>query len=147
MDAALITAAAAVAGSLVGGLTSFATTYLSQRHQDLRERVSRELSRREKIYTRFNGLAVDLMFDAVDHSLDEPAKLAGIMMLIGRIRLSSSERVLSAAENLLGELLASYQKPAIDRRDVVKAPDEFAKPLKTFTQACRIEREEMLRQL
>ena len=44
---AVVAGAAAVAGTLLGGLSSFATTYFTVRRQGHDERVLRDLERRE----------------------------------------------------------------------------------------------------
>jgi membrane protein YqaA with SNARE-associated domain len=53
MDPALITALAAVAGSLVGGFASFATTFFTQRYQARRDLLSKDAANREKLYSQF----------------------------------------------------------------------------------------------
>ena len=53
LDSSTVTAIAAIGGSVVGGLASFVTTYFSQRHQTRRERLFRELERREVLYGQF----------------------------------------------------------------------------------------------
>ena len=148
LDSSFVTAIAAVAGSLVGGLTSFVSSYVTQRHQGHADRVVKDLERREDLYARFDGLAAELLLDALDHSLEDPARLIGMATLTGRIRLASSKPVLEAAEAVVDELLASYQRPPIDPREVIRtAPREFLAPLVAFTAACRAERLQMLRGL
>lgn len=147
LDATAITAAAAIGGSLVGGLASFATTYLTQRHQAHTTRMSKELDRREDLYIAFNELAAELMIDALDHTLDKPARLIGLITVTGRIRLNSSDAVLAAAEAVITTILTSYDRPAMDPRQVMKAPMDFVAPLVAFTLACRTERLELLRRI
>lgn len=148
MDPAIMTAAAAVCGSLVGGLTSFASSFHTQRDAERRKRISQEVDGRDDLYTQFNQLASELLVDSIDHSLDEQAKLVGIMTLTGRIRLTSTKSVLQAAEGLIAELLASYAKPGDEGRGAIKTiPDELVRPLVTFTEACRTERETALLRL
>src|SRR5579859_7982067 len=93
-DPALITGVTAVVGTLMGGMTSFATSYLTQGRQTRTDRVLRELDRREDIYARFIELSSELALDALEHPLDHPKKLIGLSALVGRIRLASSMRVL-----------------------------------------------------
>jgi hypothetical protein len=144
----VVTAAAAVAGTLVGGLTSFATSYFVQRRQGHSERVLRDVERREDLYARFNELAGQLTLDALDHELEDPAKLVGIATLAGRIRLASSDAVLKAAESVIAHIIASYERPPVDpRKTVLHAPEDLIAPLVMFTKACRRERFEMLRGL
>jgi hypothetical protein len=148
IEPSLVTGAAAVAGTLLGGLTSFATTYFTVRRQGHDERVLRDLERREELYAKFNELGSDLTLDAIEHPLDDPRKLIGIAALAGRIRLTGSTEVLHAAEAVIDHLIETYQRPPADLRAVVRAgPHEIMAPLTTFTQACRTERERMLRKL
>lgn len=144
----LVTGAAAVAGTLLGGLASFATTYFTVRRQGHDERVLRDLDRREELYAKFNELGSNLILDAIEHPLDDPRKLIGIAALAGRIRLTGSAEVLQAAEAVIDNLIETYQRPPADLRAVVRArPHEIMAPLTAFTQACRTERERMLRKL
>ena len=148
LDPSIVTATAAVAGSLVGGLTSFVSSYVTQRHQGHADRVVKDLERREELYARFDELAAELVLDALDHTLDDPAKLIGIATLTGRIRLASSKPVLEAAEAVVDEILATYQRPPVDPREVVRtSAREFLAPLIAFTAAARAERLQMLRGL
>ena len=148
LGSAIVAGGAAVAGTLLGGLSSFATTYFTVRRQGHDERVLRDLERREELYAKFNELGSDLTLDAIEHPLDDPRKLIGIAALAGRIRLTGSAEVLQAAEAVIDHLIETYQRPPADLREVVRArPHEIMAPLTTFTQACRTERERMLRQL
>ena len=71
MDSASISALAVVGGSLLGALTSLASTWLTRQQQDRRE---------------LPGTRID--------------NLIPIYSLFGRIRLSSSETVATAAEKV-----------------------------------------------
>jgi hypothetical protein len=53
MDVAYVSALSALAGSVVGGLTSCFTTWLSQRAQAKAGQLAHDLSRREDLYTDF----------------------------------------------------------------------------------------------
>ena len=147
-DPTLITGVTAVVGTLLGGLTSFATSYLTQGRLTRADRILRELDRREDVYVRFNELASELALDAFEHPLDDPKKLIGLSALVGRIRLASSPRVLNAAEVVVDFLLETYQQPAQDALELVwRAPREVMAPLTAFTTACREERDGMLRRI
>jgi hypothetical protein len=145
---AIVAGAAAVGGTLLGGLASFATTYFTVRRQGHDERILRDLDRREELYAKFNEMASDLTVDAIEHPLDDPRKLIPIAALAGRIRLTGSAEVLQAAESVIDYLIDTYQRPPADLRDVVRAgPHKIMAPLTAFTQACRTERTKMLREL
>lgn len=145
---AIVAGGAAVSGTLLGGLSSFATTYFTVRRQGHDERILRDLERREELYAKFNELGANLTLDAIEHPLDDPRKLIGIAAVAGRIRLTASAEVLQAAEAVIDHLIETYQRPPADLKAVVRAgPHEIMAPLTAFTQACRAERERMLRQL
>ena len=148
LDSTIVTGAAAVTGTLLGGLASFASTYFTARRQGHAERILRDLERREELYGKFNELGSNLTLDALEHPLDDPRKLIGIAALAGRIRLTGSAEVLAAAEAVIDHLIESYQRPPMDLRDIIRAgPREFMAPLTAFTRACRTERQKMLRGL
>lgn len=145
---AIVAGGAAVAGTLLGGLASFLTSYFTVRRQGHDERVLRDLERREELYAKFNELGSDLTLDAIEHPLDDPRKLIGIAGLAGRIRLTGSAEVLKAAEAVIDHLIETYRLPPADLKEVLRAgPHEIMAPLTAFTQACRAERERMLRKL
>ena len=75
MDAAIITAVAAVSGSIVGGLASFATTFFTQRNQAHRDFLSRDVAHREELYSQFIKEATNLYADSLDKTLTNPATL------------------------------------------------------------------------
>jgi hypothetical protein len=67
MNAAYLPALAALAGSAVGGLTSLASAWLTQNHQDRAKRVLQDKGRRQKLYKRFIDEASKLYADALAH--------------------------------------------------------------------------------
>jgi hypothetical protein len=146
-DGSVVTGIAAVGGSLVGGLSSFATTYWAQARQLHVGRLAEELDRREELYSTFNRLAAELLLHALDHDVSEPAKLIELMTLIGRIRLTSSEGVLHAAQQVFADLIATYSNPTVDPVMAIRSPEQLVTQLVQFTTACRAEREVMRRGL
>ena len=61
---------AAFVGSAIGGLPSFASAWLTLRHQDRAKRLSREKTRRQKLYKHFIDEASKLYAEALVH--DQP---------------------------------------------------------------------------
>ena len=49
MNAAYLPALAALAGSAIGGLTSLASAWLTQKHQDRAKRIFQDKGRRQKL--------------------------------------------------------------------------------------------------
>jgi hypothetical protein len=148
IQATLITALAAVMGSLVGGLASFATTFFTQRYQARRDLLSRDAANREELYSQFIKEATNLYADSLDKTLTNPATLIGMYSLIGRIRLIGSDKVLLAAEKVADSIIVSYSRPPTKADDFYKVVHETrVDPLKEFTEACREERKSMLKSL
>jgi hypothetical protein len=140
MDPAILTASAAVLGSLAGGAASLATAWLNQKKQAKRESVQVETRKREQLYADFLTECSKLALDALDHTLDRPETLLLAYTLVNRIRLTSSDAVLHAGEAAIQEVLARYRAPNIPiekLRDMTAA--EIHDPLKAFSEACRYE--------
>jgi hypothetical protein len=148
IQSAAITALAAIAGSVVGGLASFLTTFFTQRNQAHRDLLSRDVAHREELYSQFIKEATNLYIDSLDKTLENPASLIGMYSLVGRIRLVGSDKVLAAAEKLTETIVDSYSRPPRTFEDVYKSMLEtHVDPLKEFTEACREERKSMLKSL
>ena len=147
-QSAAITALAAVAGSLVGGLASFLTTFFTQRNQAHRDLLSRDVAHREELYSQFIKEATNLYADSLDKTLTNPATLIGMYSLIGRMRLNAGDKVLLAAEKVADSIVDSYSRPPRTFDDAYKVVREgHVDPLKEFTEACREERKVMLKRL
>ena len=140
MDPAILSAAAAVLGSLAGGAASLATVWLSQKTQAKRESVQVETRKREQLYADFLTECSKLVLDALDHTLDRPETLQLVYTLVNRIRLTSSDAALHAGEAAVQEILASYRAPKIPIEKLRELPlAEIHDPLKAFSEACRYE--------
>ena len=143
MDASIITAVAALTGSLVGGLATFATTWFTHHYQATRERTAKEIAKREALYGDFINEATRVGIDAIQRDIDNLSELTQLLALINRIRLTSSDEVLVAAEAVLiqiGELYMGGNKTAREvfeeaRKQGNPTPD----PLRAFSEACRRE--------
>ena len=140
MNTNLITALAAVLGSVAGASPAIATTWISQTSQTRRELAKSEMRKRETLYGDFITEASHLIADAFDHSLDKPETLVRLYAILGRIRLVSSEAVLSAAEECCNRILDVYTKPNRTTEELIATirSDELAF-LKGFSDACRFE--------
>jgi len=140
MDPAILSASAAVLGSLAGGSASLATAWLNQKTQAKRVSVQVETRKREQLYADFLTECSKLALDALDHTLDRPETLQQAYTLVNRIRLTSCDAVLRAAEGTIQEIVATYRAPnlPIEKfREISLA--EIHDPLKAFSEACRHE--------
>ena len=140
MDANLITALAGVLGSVSGASAAIATTWISQKSQTVRERSKWETRKRETLYGDFITEASQRLANAFDHSLDSPETIVKLGALLGRIRLVSSDAVLTAAEQCFDRIVELYAKPNRTMAELVTTlhSGEF-EVLKRFSDACRVE--------
>ncbi len=140
MDGNYYTALAGLAGVAIGGLTSFGTTWVTQRTQaDAREReISR--TRRERLYTAFIEEAARLFGDALSHERDEVTDLIKLYAILARMRLTASASVIEAGEGVVMHVIRRYQEPNRSLHELrIFARDGGMDPLLPFSEACRIE--------
>ena len=136
-------ALAALGGSLVGACSSIVATFMGQRLQARWARLRAELEDREKLYGLFVEEAVHLFVDSIQQSAIDPAKIMRLYSKVARIRLTSSDRVLNAAEEVGRRLFAAYERPPRNPVELLARyanGDESLDPLREFTEACREER-------
>lgn len=147
MNPGVVTAFAAISGSIVGSFGSVVGTWISQRHQDLRDRRTRKMAAREAMYSDFIVESARLLVDALEHNVSDPQKLIPVYALLSRIRLSSSSRVLETAEEVMKNILATYSEPNITAEEIQTRAGRGEDPLRTFSNTCRIELESLERKL
>ena len=140
MDANLITASAGVLGAVSGASAAIATTWITQKSQTIRERAKSETRKHETLYGDFITEASQRLADAFDHSLDKPDTLVKLYAILGRIRLMSSDAVLTAAEECCDRVVDLYANPNRTMAEIFTTlhSGEF-ETLKRFSDACRVE--------
>ena len=140
MDAAYISALAALAGSAIGGLTSFATSWTTQQAQARTQRLAAEREARAALFGRFLDEAAKLYSDALQNRRDELTALIAIYALTNRIRLMSSPRVVEAADTVCRIIVDAYSAPNMTMEDMrANWIDRHVDPLRDFSEACRQE--------
>lgn len=140
MDPAIVSALAAVLGSLAGGSATVAAGWVTQRTQGRRELVQADIHEREKLYGEFIGECSKLLLDALYHTFDEPQKLGKPYELLNRVRLLASDEVLAEAERIVRRITDQYFEPNLspeEMRALVKT--EGGDPMRAFGEACRAE--------
>ena len=150
VDGSVIVALAALGGSLVGACSSIFGTFIGQRLQARWARLRAELEERDKLYGIFVEEAVHLFVDSVRQSANDPAKIMRLYSKVARIRLTSSDRVLGAAEEVGRRLLEAYERPPGNPVELLERyanGEESLDPLREFTEACREERAKALEQV
>lgn len=140
MEAAYISALAALSGTAIGGLTSFATSWATQQAQARAQRLAAERDARAALFGRFLDEAARLYADALQNRRDDTAALMVIYALINRIRLTSSPQVVEAADTLARIIVDAYLAPNITMEEMrANWIDRHVDPLRDFSDACRQE--------
>jgi hypothetical protein len=139
VNPAYLPALAALAGSAIGGLTSFASAWLTQHHQDRANHLLRDKARRRKVYKQFIDEASKLYADALVHDL-ELAALVSVYALVSRMRVLSSPTVIIKAEAVVRMIVETYLAPNRTNHEVHKLLSSHAiDPLRAFREECRAE--------
>ena len=147
MNLEIVGALSAVLGSAVGGSVTLATTWITQQTRSRNKVVGAEIRKRETLYGEFIVECSKLIIDALDHTLDNPDKLLQIYALQNRIRLTSSDAVVAAADRTLHRILKQYfaqnitQQQLRDELSLSLTDDQLKRDdlLKTFSEVCRNE--------
>jgi len=140
MDAAYISALAALAGTAIGGLTSFATSWTTQQAQARAQRLAAERDSRAALFGRFLDEAAKLYAEALQNRRDDITGMIGIYALTNRIRLMSSPQVVEAADTVCRIIVDTYLAPNMTLEDMrANWIDRHIDPLRDFSEACRQE--------
>ena len=145
MDSGYITALAALGGAALGGLTSFATSWITLRTQMKAQRTANSKSNRQKLYKAFIDDAAKTYGHALIHDKLETTGLIDLHALVSRMRIVSSRPVIESAVKVVKLITETYSQPN-------KSPDEIESMisngsvdlLRSFSEACREEFEQSL---
>jgi len=140
MNSVYLPALAALSGSAIGGLTSFASAWLTQHHQDRARQLLGEKARRQKLYKQFINEASKLYADALVHDEAEVSALVSVYALTGRMRVVSSCGVIEKAEAVAHMIIDTYftlNKTFSDFRELMNG--HAVHPLRAFSEECRAE--------
>ena len=138
MNPAYISAFAALAGAIIGGLTSFGTSWFTQRAQLRTAHREGERAKLGALYNDFIEEAARRLADSLTHHADDVTNLVRLYALIGRMRLVSARAVIVAAERIEANIFENYLGPnrtiqelrEVARKDGLNALTEFG-------EACR----------
>jgi hypothetical protein len=141
MDPAILSATAALVGSLVGGVSTFAAYWLTQRLQIRAQVLMKRHAEREALYAEFIVEASKRFADGWSHQAESPEVVAGLYSAIERMRLTSSDTVIVAAEGVMFDILEAYAQPDKSFDDLRRSirGDQFPNKLRVFSEACKNE--------
>ena len=109
MDVAYISALSALAGSVIGGLTSGGMTYLQQITQARSVQESQSFARREDLYRDFIVAASTAYGEALVSSTEpEIQKLVALYSMISRMRVLSAPLTAERAEKVMLTIVDTY---------------------------------------
>ncbi len=140
MDGATISALAALAGSVVGGVTALGTSWLTQQAQARAQDRAGDRAVRDALYRDFIVEASRLYGDALTHDKAEISNLVGIYAMISRMRVRSSPRIVERADRVVQAIIDTYLAPNKTFRELHEMLGSDAwDPLRGFSEACREE--------
>ena len=94
MDSAILSATSALVGSLVGGVSTLAASWLSQRGQLRAQTLVQEAVKHEALYAEFIIETSRRLAEARDHLAEGPEVVARLYSAVSRMRLTSSDEVI-----------------------------------------------------
>jgi uncharacterized protein Yka (UPF0111/DUF47 family) len=111
MEPATISALAALAGATIGGVTSFAATWLTQRTQARVQELTHSLTVREQLYKAFIKEASKLYADALVHEISDISNLVGLYAMISEMRVISARNTVENADKVARLIVNTYRAP------------------------------------
>ena len=141
MDVAYISAVSALAGSIVGGLTSGFTNWLTHRSQVRDEQYTRDRARRQELYKDFILEASKVYTGAMMSNEPDIKELIALYGMLSRIRTMSSSAIVTCAERILVETTNAYSQPnqTLPELTELLRSGTGIDPLKDFAEAVRVE--------
>jgi hypothetical protein len=140
MNAAYVSALAALAGSVIGGLTTFAAAWVTQRQQANVQVLLQEKTRRQDLYKQFIEEASKLYVDALIHDEVAILPLVSLYASINKMRVVSSANIVERADKITRTIVAAYFLPNKTLPELHAMVESGAlDPLRDFSEACRQE--------
>jgi len=141
MDTVFISAFSALAGSIVGGLTSGVTTWMSLRSQARVGHRLHHIAQRETLYRDFIIAASETYGRALLSNEPEINELVVLYGMTSRMRVVSSANVISCAEKTVEAIIDAYFSPnmtVLQIHDLIKSGEPID-PLRAFSEMAREE--------
>ena len=141
MDVAYLSALSALAGSVVGGLTSGIMALLSQRAQSRAGHLAHSLSQREDLYRDFIVAASKAYGEAIISNEPQIQDLIALYAMVSRMRALSSPQLAACAEKVMTTTIETYFAPnkTIPELHALMKNGTAVDPLKDFAEATREE--------
>ena len=111
MDIAYLSTLSALAGSVVGGLTSGVATWLSQRVQARESQLAREKARRDDLYKEFIAAASKAYGETIVSNEPNVQEFVALYAMISRMRVQSPPQTVACAEKVMRATIDAYFAP------------------------------------
>jgi hypothetical protein len=141
MNAAYVSALAALAGSVIGGLTTGVATWLTQRAQVRAGQIEHKIAQLENLFTDFIMAASKTYGEGLVTNEPKIEEIVALYAMISKMRVLSLEQTVNCAERIMYETIEAYYKPNKTIRDLhelIKSGVSID-PLKDFAEAARDE--------
>jgi hypothetical protein len=148
MNSSIVSALAALAGAITGGVTSVLASWLSQHAQATARWRAQDKLRRQELYREFIERASRCYIDALQHDKADMAALVELYVRVGRIRILSSSGTIESAERVARTIIDTYLEPNktfLELREM--ATRGSIDLLRDFSETCRAEFESLRTQL
>ena len=133
MDPAILPAASALTGSLIGGVSSLTASWLTHRRQFRAQTLIHEAVQREALYAEFIIEASKRLTEAWSRRAESPEVLAGLYSAMERMRLTSLTEVIRVAEQAVcqrvSEAYADANRTFDEVRELLRS-DDWGDPLR-----------------
>src|SRR5262245_28510983 len=138
MDTAYFSALAALSGSVIGGLTSLAASWVTQNAQARTQQIVQDKGRRQELYRSFIEEASRMYGDALMTDKPAIADLVRLYAMVSRMRVTSNPPVIQSADRVMVLIMDTYFKPNRTMRELSETlRGEHLDPLRDFSDACR----------
>jgi hypothetical protein len=140
LDSAYVSALFGLVGAIIGGLTSFSTTWLTQRDQLRDKHLESARAKREQLFNDFITEATRRFADALTHQADDITSMVQLYALAARMRMVASRKVVDAAENIMAAIEERYRAPNLTLREFRQLSERGElNVFLEFSEACRHE--------
>jgi hypothetical protein len=143
MNIAYLTALSALAGSVVGGLATGITTWLSLRSAARAGRLATELTRRQDLFRDFIVAASAAYSRALVSDEPQIQEIIAVYAMLSRMRVLCSPEIVACATKIMRLTVDTYFEPnktLRELREMIKN-EAFIDPLKEFSELARGELE------
>ena len=141
VDVASVSALSALGGSVVGGLTTGFTTWMSGRSQARAGHLVADVARRQDLFREFIVAASKTYAKALVSAEPNIPEAVALWAMVSRMRVLCSPHTTASAERVMHQAMDTFSAPpktAVELHELIKRGVEID-PLKEFSETAREE--------